>query len=147
MSSPKRRTGTLASHLAGDPSLSALLSKAERLASLQEVLSARLPAEAARACRVANIRGDTVVVHAANNAVAARCRLSVARLADGFRDRYPDVKQVKIEIQTQPAATGGGGHRHRIVIPPPAAPLEQLARDLPDSPLRNAVLSLATKSR
>lgn len=147
MSSPTRRTGTLATHLAGDPSVARLLAQAERLASLQEVLSSRLPAEAARACRVANIRGDTVVVHAANNAVAARCRLSVTRLADGFRDRYPDVKQVKIEIQTQPAATGGAGHRHRIVIPPPAGPLKQLAHDLPESPLRDAILSLATKGR
>ena len=136
----------ISEHFSASDALSPLLAKAQRLVALQRTLNSVAPTIAAQ-CRIANLRDGHVVIWTTNNATAAKLKLLVPRLTERFVSACADVKGVKIEVQFLMAATIGSVNRERDLTPPPSAPLEALARTLPDSPLRNAILSLASKGR
>lgn len=147
MSRPKRAASALGELLSNDPAGSAFVAKAQRLGALQEILHRQLPPELALACRVVNIRGEAVVVHVANNAIAAKLTVLRPRLLRGFITVFADVREVRVEVQTRVAATGGVSPTIRHRVAPPSEAFSALAEKLPPSALRDAVARLARHRR
>jgi hypothetical protein len=148
------RSKPLSSLLSADAQLSALTDKAMQLARMQQVLVREAPAGIAgiagiaRMCTVANFRNGTVVIHAANNAVAAKMRLVLPRLLAVFQEMRADVKAVRIELQIPETPTIGSGQPCANVLSARAGDhLDQLAERLPESPLRSVVYALAQRSK
>jgi hypothetical protein len=145
------RSKPLSSLLSADAQLSALTDKAMQLARMQQVLVREAPAGIAgiaRMCTVANFRNGTVVIHAANNAVAAKMRLVLPRLLAVFQEMRVDVKAVRIELQIPETPTIGSGQPRANVLSTRAGDhLDQLAERLPASPLRSVVHALAQRSK
>ena len=137
----------LGDHLARDETLSPLIAKAERLRLLEEKLREIAPAELARTAYVANLRQDTVIVRVSSSAAAAKLKLVLPRLLAGFQSLVSDVKAVKVDVRFPASAFVDTKRRRKYPLPPPAQALEQLAAELPDSRLRDAVQSLAKKGR
>ena len=99
-------------------------------------------------CTVANFRSGTVVIHAANNAVAAKMRLVLPRLLAVFQEMRVDVKAVRIELQIPETPTIGSGQpRANVLTTGAGVHLDQLAERLPASPLRSVVHALAQRSK
>lgn len=141
------RSRPLASHLDDDRTLSAITEKARRLAALQRVLAREAPVGMARMCAVANLRDGVVVIHAANNATAAKMRLILPRLLASFQANRADVNGVRIELQTPRTPTNGAGRRPtRVISASAGAQLDACAAGLPDSPLRQALHNLAQRA-
>lgn len=78
-----------------------VLARAARLQALSAELQ-KLDAPWAPALRVANLRGDCVVVFADNAAAAARARLESRRITEWLQRRGVDCRRV--EIRVRPAA-------------------------------------------
>lgn len=143
-----KRLHSLSALITSDEHLSQLFEKAARLLAMQRALDQMTPAEMAGLCTIANIRGQTVIVHAANNAVAARLRLMLPRLLPTLRNTSKDVNGVRVEVQIPRSATGGSRQTRKTVLGASAGELlRTLERQLPASRLRNAVESLAKKSQ
>lgn len=101
----------------------------------------------ARMCTVANVRDGVVIIHAANNATAAKMRLILPRLLASFQANRSDVNGVRIELQFPRTPTNGAGRRPaRMISPSAGAQIDACATRLPDSPLKEALLALATRA-
>jgi len=143
-----KRLHSLSALITSDKHLSQLFEKAAQLSAMQRALDHMTPSEMAGLCTIANIRGQTVIVHAANNAVAARLRLMLPRLLPTLRNTSKDVNGVRVEVQIPRSATGGSRQTRKTVMGTGAGELlRALERRLPVSRLRNAVGSLAKKSQ
>lgn len=98
-------------------------------------------------CAVANLRDGVVVIHAANNATAAKMRLILPRLLASFQANRADVNGVRIELQIPKTPTNGAGRRPaRVISTEAGAQLDACAADLPESPLKEALRLLATRA-
>ncbi|MSQ19902.1 MAG: DUF721 domain-containing protein [Betaproteobacteria bacterium] len=142
------RLYSISSLLTSDEHLSRIYEKVALLASMQRALARVTSAEFARTCAVANIRGQTAIIHAINNAAAARLRLVIPKLLTALRESSNDVNAVKVEVQIPESATSGHRVPRKTTVPASAgALLRGLEERLPPSPLRNALSSLAKKSQ
>lgn len=101
----------------------------------------------AQRCFVGGFRRGAITVRVANNPTAAKLQWHLPSLLAGFKEMWPDVSAVKVEVQLRTQPTSGTLQKNRSVIAPPAAPLDQLADSLPASRLRDAIASLARKGR
>ena len=138
---------SLPEHFAASEELSPLVAKVARLTRLQRKLVELVPIEMAPSCRVANLRDGQVIVWVTGNATAAKLKLLLPRLVEGFISVCADVKGVKLEVQFLSAPTGGARQVKRAVLAPPSALLDALAANLPPSPLADVVRSIAAKGR
>jgi hypothetical protein len=142
------RLHSISALLTSDEHLSRIYEKAALLSSLQRALVRTTSVEMARMCAVANLRGQTVIIHAINNAAAARLRLVIPRLLTALRESSNDVNAVKVEVQIPRSATNGHAPSKKTMVPASAGPsLRGLEEQLPPSRLRSAVSSLARKSQ
>ena len=78
------RTPTLERFLGRAPELAALSAHAARLARLQEIYARYVPAHLLEGSSVANLKLETLVIHAANAAVATKLKQLVPRLRAEF---------------------------------------------------------------
>lgn len=130
------------------PELAALSAHAERLMALQRVFAAVVPAYLAEASQVANWRLGTLVIHAANAAVATKLKQLATTLRTAFLRQGMDVVDIQVKVQPirphppQPAPT-----RQAHVAADARAALTQLGNSLPDdSPLRAALQRLVASA-
>lgn len=101
----------------------------------------------ARMCTVANLRDGVVIVHAANNATAAKMRLILPRLLAAFQANRTDVNGVRIELQFPRTPTNGAGRAPlRVLSGAAGEQLDACAAQLPDSPLKQALRKLAARA-
>jgi hypothetical protein len=141
------RLHSISALLTSDEHLSRIYEKAALLSSMQRALVRTTSAEMAGMCVVANIRGQTVIIHAIHNAAAARLRLAIPRLLATLRESSIDVNAVKVEVQIPRSATNGHRQSKKTAVPAAAGPsLRGLEELLPPSGLRIAVSALAKKS-
>ena len=124
---------------------------AERLVlikRLQRRYRSLAPEQLAQASRVCAIDGTTVVILATSGPVAAALRQIAPRLLQGLRStrltskhpRDQELNSIRIEVQVADAP------RKRVVTARAALPREKLsavARGLADSPLKDALESMA----
>jgi hypothetical protein len=124
--------------------LARLQDHAARLERLQRVLMSALPAQCANACRVANLKEETLTISVHGSAVAVRIKQMVPSLLDHFAHAGHPLQRIQIKV--------GLPESSPMRRPPPARVLSDAARveigafasTLPaDAPLRAALETLA----
>ena len=78
-----------------------LRAHAERLGQLQRHVSAALPAHLAALCHVANLKGETLLIHADNGSVAAKLRQCAPQLLTVLTGQGERIDAIR--IATRPA--------------------------------------------
>lgn len=134
----------LGAFLAEADDIKPLMSRARHLLDLQRLLSISLPASLAQAATLANYRQGTVVIHAANGAIAAKLKL----LAPGLRDLLlkRGVEVTGIEIEVQPAKSSATPVAKTAKLSATASrELSKLASQLPDSELKSIIVSFSSR--
>lgn len=142
MSQPLRRFVDAGSNL------ESLRDHAQRLIELQHHVNAALPATLAAACHVANLKGDTLLIHADNGAVAAKLRQATPRLVEALAQHGVRLASIKIATRPAHAAPPQRPPTRRTVSGYAQQGMQTLADQLPaDDPLRKALERFVTRSR
>jgi hypothetical protein len=140
------RDKTLEDFLDATDGAGKVLAHARELLRLSRLYQGIAPAYLSGASRLVNYKSGTVIIHAANGAVAAKLRQLATTLADGFSRRGVACRAVEvrvraIEFQPQPASP-----RQKPLSGQTFQTLGGLRDTLPDSELRQAVDSLIRRS-
>lgn len=100
--------------LARDRTLALLLPEARRLAELNRLFAKVAPPGLARACRVAAVTGETVLIYCSYGAAAARVRSQAKTLARALSTAGRTVRAIKVKVRAdwvlpdKPAKQGMG---------------------------------------
>jgi len=132
-------------YLKASSDLAAVTQHAERLIALQHLFEAIAPPLLARSCRVANFKQGKLILHAANNLLAAKLRQVVPTLTDEFCNRGWQVTAIHVavqhsgdELQTAPSV--------EPLAPAARARLAELASKVDDPKLRESLEHLLRTS-
>ena len=138
----------IADLIGADRNLARLSAHASQLLKLQRIFERAVPAALAKHGRVANMKLGKVVIHAGNNAVAAKLRQLTPRLTDAFRQAEVDVNQIQVKVQPNAdAAPVIKPDTHASIGIRTKQGLTSLAQKLPDeSPLKAALQRLADRA-
>ncbi len=114
----------------------------QRISRLQHTFADALPPGLNMSCRVAAVEGSTLIIAAANGAVAAKLKQMLPRLLEKFRQNKKQEQEVTaISVLVQPdyfqpePAPRTGPSRE----PMPAAMVAELAESLEESPLKTTM--------
>lgn len=131
--------------LAADAQIAAWRARAEQEARLTTAVRRHLPRALADRVRVAEAAPGVVTLAAAAGAVAAVVRQRTPDLLAGLRREGFDFTElrVRVQVRTEPATPDKSHVNQSTKVV--SAPLRQLARDLPDGPLKAAVERLARR--
>ena len=131
--------------LAGDTQIAAWRARAEREARVTTAVRRLLPRALADRVRVAEAVPGALTLAAAAGAVAAVVRQRSPDLLAGLRREGFDFTELRVRVQVRadpaPVDKSHANQSTKVV----SAPLRQLARDLPDGPLKAAVERLARR--
>lgn len=135
-------------YLNSSDSLRALTDEAKRIAELQQILRKIAPQELAQACCVKRLRAGTLFLLAENAATAAKLKQLVPRLLASYQTQGVEVTAIRVQVQVthtppQPVA----GRAPNPLSSESIANLEKLAAGLEDSPLKQALINMATRQR
>jgi hypothetical protein len=133
-----------------------LVAQHRRLSRLQQSFEDTLPPGWKTLCRVAALEGSTVVIAAANGAIATNLKAYSARLLESFRNvlekktmKEQEVTSIRIvvqpEISTWRPPTPTSIRLASAKTPMTAQQLDDLAQKLDDSPLKQAVTKIRAK--
>ena len=132
----------LNSYFGASQELRRLSGKAEQLLALQRLYARLAPPSLTRASRVIAAEQQTLVLSADNGAVAAKLRQLAPQLAGQFQNAECEVTRIQVRVQvanpparraSTPMRLSDAGQKR----------LAELAGELPDSPLKNALRRLA----
>lgn len=126
--------------------LHTLSQHAQRLEQLSYLLQHALPSQFATHCRLANINGNTLVLHVDNALYASLIRFQAPALIKTIASEldltisHIDVKVRHLHTAANPVAS------HQISLPATAATsLQQTAQSLDDGPLKQSLEKLAKR--
>jgi hypothetical protein len=141
MSAPSsyRKPGQILDDL---PALKRLSDQAAGLAKQQSQIAQLLPPALAKACRIGMQKGNTLVIVAANGAVAAKLRQLTPSLLLELQKREAQVSGITVEVQPPDLASFSIDKPPRRLAPKARSSLEELAGALEDSPLKQALKHL-----
>jgi hypothetical protein len=133
-----------------------LVAQHRRLSRLQQSFEDTLPPGWNTLCRVATVEGSTVVIAAANGAIATNLRAYSPRLLENFRNvlekktmKEQEVTSIRIvvqpEISTWRPPTPTSVKLASAKTPMSAQQLDDLTQKLADSPLKRALGKIQTK--
>ncbi len=132
-------TSSIDNFLGSGSALSRLQAHATRLLRLQRQLDALLPDYMARNCKVANLKGEELVLHVDSAGLAVKLRQAVPSLLVDLARAGVLLRDIKVKVAVR---------EYRPAPPPPSRHisastlngLDQLAAGLPaDSPLAKAL--------
>lgn len=128
--------------------LRSLTREARDNAELHQVLVNIAPPELTQACCVKQLRDGTLTLLAENAAIAAKLKQLVARLLVSYQKQRCEITSIRIEVQVREAAAKSVSERQvkRLSIETIES-LEKLAGDLEDSPLKQALTTMAARQR
>lgn len=132
----------LNSFLGASPELRQLARQVGKLRALQRQYEQFAPPSLLRASRVQQLEQNILTLAADNSAVAAKLRQLAPELLQQFQDKGCEATAIQIQVQIAVAPA------KPAVTPPMLSPagrqrLTELATELPDSPLKNALQRLA----
>jgi hypothetical protein len=134
----------LSSYLGASNELRQLSRRAERLLALQRLYERMAPPSLMRASRVISLEQQTLVLAADNGAVAAKLRQLAPQLAGQLQNAECEVTRILVRVQVsqppRPAAKAAG------LSAAGKSKLIELAGELRDSPLKNALCRLGRRS-
>lgn len=129
--------------LSASPELQLLLRQAGVLAELQRLWE-KLAPQFATTCRIANVQQQTLIVHAANGAVAAKLKQSLPSLAAKLRQQGVEISGIRVEVR--PTAAAAGKRAKRAALSESGLNnLRSLGQSLADSPLKKAVAAMVRR--
>ncbi|MDR2030749.1 MAG: DUF721 domain-containing protein [Azoarcus sp.] len=135
-------------YLGRDTPLARLVDHAARLHRLQGVLAAGLPAQYVHACRVANLKDDTLIVGVRGSAIAVRLKQTLPSLLEHFSRAGHPLQHIRIKIELPEAAPAPRPPPARTISEAAQTHIETLAATLPaDAPLRGALETLMRRKR
>ena len=134
-------------HLLHSGELDKLLAHGARVAKANEALCNRLEASLREHCRVANLKGDTVIVIADSPVWATKLRFQTGAMLEILRDRgFPELRTLRIKVNpinvTREAAPRHGPQLSQSA----AATLLRTAEGTKDVELRAVLERLAARS-
>ena len=121
-----------------------LMPQARRLIELREILATILPESLARCCSIANYKQGTVVIFAANGAIAAKLKLMLPTLSEQLSKRATEVTGLEVCVQP-PASDPQVAEKSAKISPEVALELTKLCEQLPDSELKVSLGKLASR--
>ena len=125
--------------------ISGLLPQVERLIEIRRIYSRLVPQQLLRSSAIVNYKQQKLVIFAENNAVAAKLRLLSPRLVDDFSKSGVEVTGIRLEVQPRDANPAVTAAKTARLSPAGAHRLSELARQLPDSRLKQALADLSTR--
>jgi hypothetical protein len=126
--------------------LEAISVHARRLIALQQAFAAVVPKDLARWAMVGYERKGTVVLLAANGAVAAKLRQMTPRILAALKQQRFDITAMRVEVQVAQRSTSLRAPRRRIGATG-LAQLSELSRTVSDPRLRTALRRLVRGQR
>ena len=127
--------------------IAGLLPQAERLIELRRIYGKLVPQQLLRSSSIVNYKQKNVVIFAENNAVAAKLRLLSPRLVNDFSKCGVEVTGIRLEVQPRQEALKEVAPKRARLSRAGAESLEALARQLPDSKLKQALAGFAARGR
>jgi hypothetical protein len=132
----------LRAYLDSAAGIAALLPQAERLIKLRRIYSELVPQQLLRCSSIVNYKQETVVIFAENNAIAAKLKLLSPRLVNDFSKRGVQVTGIRLEVQPRQEPRKEQLPKHARLSVAGAESLQALARRLPDSKLKQALMEM-----
>lgn len=133
-------TSSIDAYLDSGDALARLQAHAARLMRLQRQLDELLPDYLAAACKVANLKGEDLILHVESAGLAVKLRQAIPSLLNDFARAGVLLRDIKVKVAVP---------QYRPPAPPPVAlqasdatrsGLQNLANSLPaDSPLTKAL--------
>ena len=138
------RTPSLDRVIGATPELAALADQAARLSRLQEIYARTVPDYLGNASRVANLKLETLVIHADNAAVAAKLKQIEPRLRAEFAKTAWPISGLQFKVlPPRPEAPVPVSDRDAHLSDDARHSLASLSESLePDSPVRAALKRL-----
>ena len=137
---PMATTSSINTYLGSGDSLARLQAHAGRLLRLQNLLSGLLPDYMASACRVANLKGDELVIHVTSAGLAVKLRQAAPSLLADFARAGVVLGDIKVKVAVAEYRPAAPPVPQRHVSERARAGLGELAASLPaDSPLAKAL--------
>jgi len=137
----------LHAYLGSAAGIAGLLPQAERLIELRRIYSKLLPQQLLRASSIVNYRQQTVVIFAENSSVAAKLRLLSPRLVNDFSKFGTEVTGIRVEVQPNQGPVREMVPKRAQLSPAGAESLEALAKQLPESKLKQALAAMAARDK
>jgi hypothetical protein len=135
-------------YLNSSDDLRALGREARRIAELNRVLLRTAPSSLTQGCCVKQLRDGTLTLLADNPAIAAKLKQLAVRLLASYQKLRNEVSAIRVEVQVGKSATALTGMREpRRLSIETTENLRRLAEGLEESPLRQALLTLASRQR
>ena len=137
----------LRSYLDSAVGIAGLLPQAERLIELRRIYSKLVPQQLLRSSSIVNYKQQKVVIFAENNAIAAKLRLLSPRLVNDFSKCGVEVTGIRLEVQPRQTPLKASLPKQARLSRAGTDSLEALARQLPDSTLKQALVDMAAHGR
>ena len=134
-------------HLHGSDPLSEIINQIARLQHLSQTLRGALPAPLEQHCQVANVRGQSLLLHADTAAWATRLRYMAPTLVTALQNQgYPGIQHITVKVRPrynapEPAVTP----RKRNMSQSSARILRDTADSLSDPAIKRALKRLASR--
>lgn len=116
-----------------------IVAHARRLIYLERLYQAIAPSHLGLSSHLANYKSGTVVIHAANGAVAAKLRQMAPSLADGFVRKGVECNGVQIKVQAEQIEKQSITSTQKPLSRDTCETLVHLRDSLPDTPLKEAL--------
>ena len=135
-------------YLSSSDDLRSLTREAQRIAGLNQVLLRTAPPSLTQGCCVKQLRDGTLTLSAENAAIAAKLKQIAARLLASYQKLGGEVTSIRVEVQVRDAATARVKTRDpRHLSVETIENLRRLAAEIEASPLRDALIRLASRQR
>ena len=144
--------------LGEDDAMLRLMAQHRRHSRLHQIFADTLPPGWEALCRVAALEGSTVIIAAANGAIATKLKAFLPRLLENFQadlvkktKQEQEVTSIRIMVQPEisswraptPTSVKLAGHKTSMSD----AQLADLAEKLSDSPLKKAITTIQNKRK
>lgn len=133
--------------LADDARLAQWQARMQRETHLTDTVRRALPRALAERVRVAEAAPPLIVLAVPAGAVATAVRLRSHDVLTALRREGSNFTQIEVRVQVGGNVRSEEKPVYNQRISPTAAPLRELARQLPPGPLRDAVAKLARRGR
>ncbi len=128
--------------------LRSLTQEVQRNAELHRVLLNIAPLELTQACCVKQLRDGTLTLLAENAAIAAKLKQLTTRLLASYQKQRCEITSIRIEVQVREASVALASKREgKHLSIETIENLEKLANALEDSPLKQALTTMAARQR
>ena len=134
----------LNSFFTGNPELRELMLQAKRLVALERRYRDSIPEPLAKASRVIGMERQTLVIGAANSAVAAKLRHLFPNILSRIQEGNREITGIRVKVQVD-SPSGRTEHPPHPLSDEGRLQIEEFASTLKNSPLKQALQRLTRR--